>query len=105
MQSRAIQAERLENIMDAEDVICPLAREGVLVAIKKVMESDEYISPNLRPYFQQFIDNCDNNGYSFKQAITLLNRQLGPKFDNFTKKQWSSNITKEKVWQTFSSIL
>lgn len=86
MQSRAIQAERLENIMDAEDVICPLARDGVLVAIKRVMENDEYISPNLRPYFQQFIDNCENNGYSFKQAITLLNRQLGPKFDNFTKK-------------------
>lgn len=86
MQSRAIKAERLENIMDAEDIICPLAREGVLVAIKKVMESEEYISPNIRPYFQQFIDNCENNGYSFKQAITLLNRQLGPKFDNFTKK-------------------
>ncbi len=86
MQSRSIKAERLENIMDAEDIICPLAREGVLVAIKKVMESDEYISPNIRPYFQQFIDNCENNGYSFKQAITLLNRQLGPKFDNFTKK-------------------
>lgn len=86
MQSRAIQAERLENIMDAEDIICPLAREGVLVAIKKVMENDEYISPNLRPYFRQFIDNCDNNGYSFRQAIMLLNRQLGPKFDNFTKK-------------------
>ncbi|MCL6605679.1 MAG: hypothetical protein K6T94_22685 [Paenibacillus sp.] len=86
MQSRAIQAERLENIMDAEDVICPLAREGVLVAIKKVMENDEYISPGLRPYFRQFIDNCENNGYSFKQAIQLLNRQLGPKFDNFAKK-------------------
>ncbi|BCG58126.1 hypothetical protein [Paenibacillus sp. URB8-2] len=86
MQSRAIQAERLEQIMDAEDVICPLAREGVLVAIKKVMENDEYISPALRPYFQQFIDNCENNGYSFKQAIQLLNRQLGPKFDNFAKK-------------------
>jgi hypothetical protein len=86
MQSKSIKAERLENIMDAEDLICPLAREGVLVAIKKVMESDEYINPNIRPYFQQFIDNCENNGYSFKQAITLLNRQLGPKFDNFTKK-------------------
>ncbi|MBH5320053.1 hypothetical protein I6N90_19815 [Paenibacillus sp. GSMTC-2017] len=86
MQSRSIKAERLENIMDAEDIICPLAREGVLVAIKKVMESDEYISANLRPYFQQFIDNCESNGYSFKQAIMLLNRQLGPKFDNFTKK-------------------
>lgn len=86
MQSKSIKAERLENIMDAEDIICPLARDGVLVAIKKVMESDEYISPNIRPYFQQFIDNCENNGYSFKQAILLLNRQLGPKFDNFTKK-------------------
>ncbi|WP_410771616.1 hypothetical protein [Fontibacillus sp. BL9] len=86
MQSKAIKAEKLESIMDAEDIICPLAREGVLVAIKKVMESDEYIKPGIRPYFQQFIDNCENNGYSFKQAITLLNRQLGPKFDNFTKK-------------------
>ncbi|AWB43135.1 hypothetical protein DCC85_02065 [Paenibacillus sp. CAA11] len=86
MQSKAIKAERMENIMDAEDIICPLAREGVLVAIKKVMESEEYIRPGIRPYFQQFIDNCENNGYSFKQAITLLNRQLGPKFDNFTKK-------------------
>jgi len=28
--------------MDAEDLICPLARDGVLVAIKKVLESDEY---------------------------------------------------------------
>lgn len=86
MQSKAIKAEKMENIMDAEDIICPLAREGVLVAIKKVMESDEYIRPSIRPYFQQFIDNCENNGYSFRQAITLLNRQLGPKFDNFTKK-------------------
>lgn len=86
MQSKAIKAERLENIMDAEDLICPLARDGVLIAIKKVMESEEYISPNIRPYFQQFIDNCENNGYSFRQAIKILNRQLGPKFDNFAKK-------------------
>mgnify|MGYP001172761251 CR=1 FL=1 len=86
MKSKAMHAEKLENIMDAEDLICPLARDGVLNAIKKVMESEEYISPSIRPYFEQFIDNCENNGYSFKQAITILNRQLGPKFDNFTKK-------------------
>ena len=86
MKSKSIRMERLENIMDAEDLICPLARDGVLVAIKKVMESDEYIAPNIRGYFQQFIDNCEQNGYSFKQAITLLNKQLGSKFDNFTKK-------------------
>lgn len=86
MRSKSIRMERLENIMDAEDLICPLAREGVLVAIKKVMESDEYIAPSIRGYFQQFIDNCEQNGYSFKQAILILNRQLGSKFDNFTKK-------------------
>ncbi len=86
MQSKSIRMEKLESIMDAEDLICPLARDGVLVAIKKVMESDEYINPNIRPYFAQFIDNCEQNGYSFKQAITLLNKQLGSKFDNFTKK-------------------
>lgn len=86
MQSKIIRAQDIENIMDAEDLICPLARDGVLVAIKKVMESDEYISPNIRVYLRQFIDNCENNGYSFRQAITLLNRQLGPKFDDFTKK-------------------
>lgn len=86
MKSKGIKLERLENIMDAEDLICPLARDGVLVAIKKVMESDEYISANIRPYFEQFIDNCEHNGYSFKQGITILNKQLGSKFDNFTKK-------------------
>ena len=31
MQSKSIKAERLENIMDAEDIICPLARDGVLL--------------------------------------------------------------------------
>jgi len=86
MKSKMIQSEKLESIMDAEDLICPLARNGVLNAIKKVMESDEYINPNIRPYFEQFIDNCENNGYSFRQAMTILNRQLGPKFDNFAKK-------------------
>jgi hypothetical protein len=86
MQSKSTRAERLDNIMDAEDIICPLARDGVLIAIKKVMESEEYINPKIRPFFQQFIDNCENNGYSFRQAITLLNRQLGSKFNNFTKK-------------------
>lgn len=86
MKSKAIKLERLENIMDAEDLICPLARDGVLVAIKKVMESDEYISSNIKFYFEQFIDNCQYNGYSFKQAIMILNKQLGSKFDNFTKK-------------------
>ncbi|MCX7748171.1 MAG: hypothetical protein N2645_14995 [Clostridia bacterium] len=86
MQSRISRSIKIENIMDAEDLLCPLAREGVLVAIKKVLESEEYISKNIRPYFIQFVDNCENHGYSFRRAMEILNKQLGPKFDNFSKK-------------------
>jgi hypothetical protein len=86
MQSKSIKAAWMESIMDAEDIICPLAHEGVFVAIKKVLESDEYINENIRPYFMQFVNNCENNGYSFRQAMEILNKQLGPKFDNFAKK-------------------
>ena len=86
MRSQKLKAEKMEQIMDAEDIICPLAHEGVFVAIKKVVRNDEYIHENIRPYFAQFVNNCENNGYSFKQAMELLNRQLGHKFDSFAKK-------------------
>ena len=86
MRSQHLKAAKMENIMDAEDIICPLAHEGVFVAIKKVIQSDNHISENIRPYFVQFINNCENNGYSFKQAMEMLNRQLGHKFDSFAKK-------------------
>lgn len=86
MQSRIIQVRWAEAISDAEDVICPLAHSGVLVAIKKVMENEEYIHKSLRPYFYEFIDNCELGGYSFRQAMERLNRRLGSRFDNFAKK-------------------
>jgi len=86
MSSQRLKAEKMEQIMDAEDIICPLAHEGVFAAIKKVMQNGEYIHENIRPYFAQFLNNCENNGYSFKQAMEILNRQLGPKFDNFARK-------------------
>jgi len=86
MQSRQIKSAKIEHIMDAEDILCPLAREGVLVAIKKVLESDEYLHNSIRPYFVQFVENYENHGYSFRRAMEVLNKQLGPKFDNFAKK-------------------
>lgn len=86
MQSRILKSIRTEQIMQVEDLICPLAREGVLNAIKKVLESKEYIPIDIRVYFEQFVDNCEYYGYSFRQAMEILNRQLGSKFDNFAKK-------------------
>jgi len=86
MRSQSLKASKMSDIMDAEDIICPMAHEGVLVAIKKVTQGDEHIPLSIRPYFIQFINNCENNGYSFKQAMEVLNRQLGHKFDGFAKK-------------------
>ncbi len=86
MQARLSESAKIEAIMDVEDLLCPLARDGVLVAVKKVLESKEQISPMIRPYFIQFVDNCENHGYSFKRAMEVLSRQLGPKFDSFAEK-------------------
>ncbi len=86
MQARLGESAKIEAIMDVEDLLCPLARDGVLVAIKKVLESKEQINPMIRPYFIQFVDNCENHGYSFKRAMEVLSRQLGPKFDSFAEK-------------------
>lgn len=86
MQSRIIRVRRAEMISAAEDAICPMASEGVLVAIKKALDTEGYIHKSIRPYFYEFVDNCDVRGYSFRQAMTLLNRRLGPRFDNFAKK-------------------
>ena len=84
--ARVRRSARAEAIADAEDAICPLARNGVLIAIKSVMETDEYIHKSIQPYFQEFIDNCETRGYSFRQAMRQLNRQLGSRFDNFAEK-------------------
>ncbi len=86
MQSRQTKSAKMEYIMDAEDILCPLAREGVLVAVKKVLESGEYLHKSIRPYFVQFVENYENHGYSFRRAMEVLNKQLGPKFDGFAKK-------------------
>lgn len=86
MQARLGESAKIEAVMDVEDLLCPLARDGVLVAVKKVLESKEQINPMIRPYFLQLVDNCENHGYSFKRAMEVLGRQLGPKFDSFAEK-------------------
>ena len=84
--TRVRRSARADAISDAEDAICPLARDGVLIAIKSVLETDEYIHKSIRLYFQEFVDNCETRGYSFRQAMMHLNRQLGSRFDNFAEK-------------------
>jgi hypothetical protein len=68
-RARVLEAERIDAIMDIEDILCPLSRDGVLVAVKKLLESKEYIDVSIRHYFIQFVDNCENHGYSFSRAM------------------------------------
>jgi len=85
-ESRVRSVALTEAIADTEDAICPVARDGVLIGIKKVLETDGYIHKSIRPYFVEFVDNCETRGYSFKQAMERLNRQLGSRFNNFAEK-------------------
>ncbi|MNV21932.1 hypothetical protein D3C71_1128840 [compost metagenome] len=71
------------EIMDTVDLIAMDVRGGVYNAIvryKKVFH------PNIAGYFDEFCDNITLKGYSFKEAMLLLNSKLGPNFTDFAHK-------------------
>lgn len=75
--------KREAEIMDAVDLLVSDVRGGVYNAIVKYQDS---FSPNIRKYFKGFIEDVQNKGYSFNDAIVILNDNLGPNFTEFTHK-------------------
>jgi len=54
----------------------------------------------------EFIDDIQNKGYGFKQAILILNSKLGPNFNEFTQKAIIYEEKADKGMQDiFSSII
>lgn len=99
-----IRYERREaEIMDALDLIVSDAKGGVYNAIVRYKNS---FHPNVKPYFLEFVDDVQNKGYSFRQALLLLNAKLGINFTDFTHK---ALIYEEKADKNmddiFSSII
>lgn len=71
------------DIMDSEDLIAMDIKGGVYNAILRYRNS---FHPSVKPHFEEFIDNIQNKGYGFREAMTLLNDKLGYTFTNFAQK-------------------
>jgi hypothetical protein len=71
------------EIMDTEDLIAMDIKGGVYNAILRYRKS---LHPNMRPYFEEFVDNISHKGYGFRDAMVLLNDKLGKTFTDFAQK-------------------
>ena len=74
---------RIENVIEAENIICNNIKVGVLVAVR---ESLDVIPKEVRPSFKDFIDNVEQKNYHIRTALMELNAQLGSVADDFIKK-------------------
>lgn len=83
LASVAKYEEREANIMDAVDLLVSDIKSGVYNAIIRYKDS---FHPDVQPYFLEFIDDIQNKGYGFKQAMLLLNDRLGMTFNEFAQK-------------------
>jgi Flp pilus assembly protein TadB len=71
------------EIMDTEDLISMDIKGGVYNAILRYRKS---FHPNIKPYFEEFIDNIQYKGYGFRASMLLLNERLGSNFTDFAQK-------------------
>lgn len=95
--------QREAEIMDAVDLLVSDIRGGIYNAVLKYKDS---FHPNVRPYFMNFIDDIQNKGYSFKQAMGILNDRLGSNFTDFAQKAvLYEDKADETMEDIFSSII
>lgn len=95
--------QRESEIMDAVDLLVSDIRGGIYNAILRYKDS---FNPNIRPFFASFIDDIQNKGYSFKQAMGILNDKLGSNFTDFAQKAvLYEDKADETMEDIFSSII
>ena len=95
--------QREAEIMDAVDLLVSDIRGGIYNAILRYKDS---FHPNIRPFFASFIDDIQNKGYSFKQAMGILNDKLGYNFTDFAQKAvLYEDKADETMEDIFSSII
>lgn len=74
---------RIENIIEAENIISNSIKDGVVVAVRNNLNS---IPLNIRSEFIDFLDNMEHKNYYIKTALRELNNNLGSTADDFIKK-------------------
>lgn len=75
--------QRIENVIEAENIICNNIKVGVVVAVR---DSLDVLPKEIRPDFKDFIDNIEQQNYHIKTALLELNAHLGSVADDFIKK-------------------
>ena len=91
-------------IMDVEDLLVSDISDGVYNAI--VRYKDTAMSPEIAIYFQQFVENVAQNGWSFAQAMRQLEQELGPSFTDFATKAIIYEQTADKdALDMFSAVI
>lgn len=73
---------RIENVIEAENIICNNIKAGVVVAVR---ESIDVIPKEIRVHFKDFLDNVEQKNYHIKTALLELNLKLGSVSDDFIK--------------------
>lgn len=95
--------KREAEIMDAVDLLVSDIKGGVQNAISRYRNS---FHPNIKPYFETFLDDIQNKGYGFKTAIISLNDKLGANFNEFAEKAIMYEEKADKDMEDiFSSII
>lgn len=74
---------RIEDVIEAENIICNNIREGVVVAVRNSLD---VIPISIRGTFRDFLDNIEHKNYHIRTALLELNQHLGAVSDDFIKK-------------------
>lgn len=95
--------KREAEIMDAVDLLVSDVNGGIYNAIVRYKDS---FHPNIRPHFLNFIDDIQNKGYNFRQAMMNLETKLGSNFTDFAQKAiLYESKADETLDDIFSSIV
>lgn len=106
VMTRVVVSERMTRreaeVMNAVDLIIPEIGNGVKNAI--VMYQDKF-SEAVREDFQVFISNIQDRGYSFKDAMYILDDNLGYVFHDFAQKAiYFEESGEREMLEIFSDI-
>ena len=106
MLTRIIVSERIErreaDVMNAMDLIIPEAKNGIKNAIATYIDN---FAPSIRDDFKAFLMNVNERGYSFEDAMYMLNDNLGIVFRDFAQKSiYFERIGEKEMLEIFSDI-
>lgn len=74
---------RIEAVIEAENIICNNIKAGVVVSVQNSINLMPY---QIKPAFEDFLDNIDHKNYHVRTALMELNQHLGSTADDFIKK-------------------